>query len=79
MPEYAEVVGDIERRFRERDGEQVGDPDRAAEIIVDMVGAERAPLRLPLGADAVETMTAATRAIEAEILEWADLARTTAY
>lgn len=79
MPEYAETVGAIERRFRDRDGAQLGDPDRAARIIVKMVGAESAPLRLALGADAVETITAAAGAIQAEILEWADLARSTAY
>lgn len=79
LPQYADSVGSVERFLRDRNGRQAGDPERAAEIIVDMVGSERAPLRLPLGADAVENISAAIRAIEADIAEWADLARTTAY
>ena len=79
MPEYAELVDPIERRFREADGGQVGDPDRAANVIVDVVDAEHAPLRLPLGADAADTVTAAVRAIDAEIVAGAELAQTTAY
>jgi NAD(P)-dependent dehydrogenase (short-subunit alcohol dehydrogenase family) len=79
MPAYADSVGAVEQFLRDRNGNQAGDPERAAEIIVDMVDAQRAPLRLALGADAVDNIRAAIRAIETDIVEWAELARSTGY
>jgi NAD(P)-dependent dehydrogenase (short-subunit alcohol dehydrogenase family) len=40
-------------RFRDQDGVQPGDPSRGAAAIIDTVRAPAAPLRLPLGKEAV--------------------------
>jgi NAD(P)-dependent dehydrogenase (short-subunit alcohol dehydrogenase family) len=57
------------------DGIQEGDPDRAAEIIVDVVHSDDVPLRLPLGAEAVRRLTATYRRNLDEVERWAETAR----
>jgi NAD(P)-dependent dehydrogenase (short-subunit alcohol dehydrogenase family) len=55
LPDYAGTpAGVLRERFAKQDGNQPGDPVRAAEIIVDAVHAGDAPLRLPLGRAAVD-------------------------
>jgi NAD(P)-dependent dehydrogenase (short-subunit alcohol dehydrogenase family) len=56
-------------------GRQEGDPDKAARIIADLVAGDDVPLRLPLGAEAVQRLRAAHRDGLAEIERLADLAR----
>jgi NAD(P)-dependent dehydrogenase (short-subunit alcohol dehydrogenase family) len=57
------------------DGRQEGDPDKAARIIADLVNGDELPLRLPLGAEAIERLGNAHRSGLAEIERLADLAR----
>ena len=49
MPDYANSVGKTRALLRKLDGSQPGDPDRAAQAILQAVEAEKPPLRLPLG------------------------------
>ena len=51
---YAETAGKRRQQTRERSGNQVGDPVRAAEAVIAAVTAEKPPLRLVLGAPALE-------------------------
>jgi NAD(P)-dependent dehydrogenase (short-subunit alcohol dehydrogenase family) len=51
--EYAATVGATRAFVARWDGVQPGDPEKAARAIADAVCAGSAPLRLPLGADAV--------------------------
>jgi NAD(P)-dependent dehydrogenase (short-subunit alcohol dehydrogenase family) len=53
IDDYAETVGAARRMLAELDGNQPGDPRRAAEAIADAVDADEPPLRLPLGEIAV--------------------------
>ena len=62
-PEYDFTVGAAARFQRDYNGNQPGDPTKAATIIVRVAAMERPPLRLLLGSDAVR------------IAEQADLAR----
>jgi hypothetical protein len=52
-----------------------GDPARAARILTDIVRLDEPPLRLLLGAGAVESAAKASRARAAEAEEWADVSR----
>jgi NAD(P)-dependent dehydrogenase (short-subunit alcohol dehydrogenase family) len=79
MSAYDGVVGPIRRHFRASDGAQAGDPERAAEIIVEVARGATVPMRLPLGADAVDDIRAAVRAIDAQMVDGAELARATTY
>ncbi|MFC7931987.1 hypothetical protein [Streptomyces cinereoruber] len=56
-PVYDEVVGAARANMAEADGVREGDPARAARVIRDVLDAHDAPLRLPLGAEAVRNLT----------------------
>jgi NAD(P)-dependent dehydrogenase (short-subunit alcohol dehydrogenase family) len=73
--DYDETVGKM-NRFRESTVDHwPGDPARAAQIILDIVELEEPPLRLLLGAGAVESAAASSEARAAEAARWADLSR----
>ena len=54
IPEYAETAGKIRTYFEKTNGKQIGDPKKAAEILISLVEREEPPLRLLLGNWAVE-------------------------
>jgi NAD(P)-dependent dehydrogenase (short-subunit alcohol dehydrogenase family) len=56
-PGYDGVVGAVRANMAGADGVQEGDPQRAAAVIRDVLEADDAPLRLPLGAEAVRNLT----------------------
>lgn len=72
---YAPVVGAVRAELAGADGIQEGDPARAAEILVDLAHGDRVPLRLPLGAEAVDRLTDAYTDALANVRSLADLAR----
>jgi NAD(P)-dependent dehydrogenase (short-subunit alcohol dehydrogenase family) len=51
---YAATVGETREMADERDGQRAGDPVLAAKAIIAVTQVEHPPLRLILGADAVE-------------------------
>lgn len=54
IDDYAETpAGRLRANFRDQDGRQPNDPARAAELIVRAVADPDAPLRLPLGPEAI--------------------------
>ena len=59
------------------DGSQPGDPDKAAAAILDALDSSEPPLRLALGADAVEYIGATLNARRAELDAWSALSRST--
>jgi hypothetical protein len=61
------------------DGTQPGDPTKAAEAILAALDAEDTPLRLPLGADAVEGIRAKLESVRQELDEWSGVAQATAF
>ena len=54
IDDYAETAGLRRKQTRERSGNQVGDPVRAAEAVIAAVTAKEPPLRLLLGAPALD-------------------------
>jgi len=81
-PAYAgTAAGQLRARMTDQDGRQPGDPVRAARAIVDLVhgglGGVPAPLRLPLGENAVRRIGVRLRERLAELDGVADLARST--
>ena len=72
---YAALLDPVRQDLAGADGVQEGDPVRAAAIIVSLAHADQVPLRLPLGAEAVERVSGAYRRGLAEVAQWAELAR----
>jgi NAD(P)-dependent dehydrogenase (short-subunit alcohol dehydrogenase family) len=74
-PTYRDVLADVRADMAGVDGMQEGDPAAAAEIIVSVAHSDNVPLRLPLGAEAVQRLTAAYQRGLDEVAQWAGLAR----
>lgn len=74
---YTGTVGPQRDAVAGMDGSQPGDPNQAAAAILEALAADRPPLRLALGDDALEWVGAALDARRAELDAWADLTRST--
>ena len=74
-PDYDQTVGEMNHMREATAATWAGDPARAAKIIIDVVALDEPPLRLLLGASAVElaARSSASRATEAQ--RWAELSR----
>jgi NAD(P)-dependent dehydrogenase (short-subunit alcohol dehydrogenase family) len=73
--EYDQTVGAMNRYRESSVAMWPGDPARAARIIVDLVRLDEPPLRLLLGASAVESAEKAAQARAAEAEKWAAVSR----
>jgi NAD(P)-dependent dehydrogenase (short-subunit alcohol dehydrogenase family) len=78
IDEYAPTVGPTRAAVDAMDGSQPGDPTRAAAAIIEVVNAPRAPLRLALGGDAVDSIQAKHRRLVADLQGWEPISRSTA-
>lgn len=79
MAEYAGTVGPTREYVRTGGGTQAGDPARAAAAILTAVNAESPPLRLVLGADAIDNIDDRLNRLGAELREWDAVGRATAF
>jgi NAD(P)-dependent dehydrogenase (short-subunit alcohol dehydrogenase family) len=70
IAEYAATVGATRDLMTSVNGSQEGDPERAAAAIIKAVDADRPPLRLALGADAVAAIRQKLAAVGDELAAW---------
>jgi NAD(P)-dependent dehydrogenase (short-subunit alcohol dehydrogenase family) len=75
---YAETVGATRRMIANGHGAQPGDPAKAAAAILTALDAPKTPLRLALGADAIDAISAHLDGVRAELDAWEGLGRATA-
>lgn len=75
-PVYDGVAGAVRANMADADGVQEGDPVRAAQVIRDVLAAPDAPLRLPLGAEAVRNLTRVYSRALADVEKWAAVSET---
>ncbi|KAA5832501.1 oxidoreductase [Saccharopolyspora hirsuta] len=78
-PAYAEKVGATRNAVRSGDGTQPGDPAKAAAAIRLALNAEKTPLRLALGGDAVDALVGHLDSVRAELVEWEEVSRDTEF
>jgi NAD(P)-dependent dehydrogenase (short-subunit alcohol dehydrogenase family) len=79
IPAYDATVGPTREMITGIGGAQPGDPAKAAAAILHALDAERPPLRLPLGDDAVDGILGHLAAVGAEVREWEAVSRATAF
>ena len=77
LPAYADIVGPVRKDLSASDGEQPGDPAKAAAAILATLDAEKTPLRLALGNDAADAISASLDAARTEFLAWEKVSRGT--
>jgi NAD(P)-dependent dehydrogenase (short-subunit alcohol dehydrogenase family) len=63
--------------INERNGEQAGDPDKAAEVFIELSRAENPPVHLFLGNDAQEVFHTKVENLNKQVSEWVELATST--
>jgi NAD(P)-dependent dehydrogenase (short-subunit alcohol dehydrogenase family) len=82
MPEmeaYAATVGAMRAYANQSDGQQPGDPAKAAKAIVDAVATSTSTLRLPLGPDAPGAIREKLAQVKAEVDRMEQLALSTGF
>ncbi|WP_454855671.1 SDR family NAD(P)-dependent oxidoreductase [Promicromonospora soli] len=70
-PSYDAVTGAVRTNLADADGIQEGDPKRGASVIRDVLDAPDAPLRLPLGAEAVRNLRRTYTSALDDVEKWA--------
>jgi hypothetical protein len=70
LQEYEEPLTSVRQWLKQLDGNQVGDPAKAAHIIIEAVEAAEPPLHLPLGKTARERIEAKFENFRREIEAW---------
>ncbi|WP_067672085.1 oxidoreductase [Nocardia miyunensis] len=75
--DYEQTVGAINRYREESHGTQPGDPARAAQVIIDVIGHENPPRRLLLGSDALAMARKGGASRTAETEQWAAVSSST--
>jgi NAD(P)-dependent dehydrogenase (short-subunit alcohol dehydrogenase family) len=78
MPEYAGTVGPTRAYVRDGHGQQPGDPVKAARAIATALDADRPPLRLVLGADAIGNIRRRLASVAEELDSWEHVGTATA-
>ncbi|HVX46223.1 MAG TPA: oxidoreductase [Mycobacteriales bacterium] len=79
MAAYQDSVGPLRTDLPGSDGQQPGDPAKAAAAILTALAAEKTPLRLPLGNDATDMVIAQLADSRAELDTWESVSRSTDY
>jgi NAD(P)-dependent dehydrogenase (short-subunit alcohol dehydrogenase family) len=79
IPEYAETAGAFRERIEGGSGKQVGDPIRACEAIIKALESDNMPLRLVLGAIALERARIKIDQLRSELDAWEKIALSADY
>src|SRR5262249_16827697 len=77
LPEYAATVGPTRDFVTTAGGTRPAAPAKAAAAILAALGPDRTPLRLVLGADAVDNVRGRLRRLAEELDDWESVGRAT--
>ncbi|MGW1847672.1 oxidoreductase [Streptomyces sp. NPDC001966] len=77
IADYVAGAGPVREALAGNDGRQPGDPAKAAKAIVDITEVVEPPLRLQLGADAIERVEAKLDLVRHELDQWRHVALST--
>jgi hypothetical protein len=76
---YAATSGKTRESAGERDGQQPGDPALAAKAIIAVTQTQHPPLRLILGADAIERVGTKLAQVATDLETWKSVSVNTVY
>jgi NAD(P)-dependent dehydrogenase (short-subunit alcohol dehydrogenase family) len=79
ISDYEQTVGKTRRWAEDSNHAQLGDPQKAAAIMVDLAHHEDPPLRLPMGSDCLERIETVLAQQHDEINAWRKVALSTDY
>jgi len=79
IADYDAVMDPIRAARQAKSGHQPGDPAKAAQALLALVASPNPPVRLFLGADALELIGQKLEAMQAELAAWDALSRSTRF
>ncbi|WP_445186598.1 oxidoreductase [Pseudonocardia sp. Cha107L01] len=79
IDDYADTAHAMRGRLEAANGQQPGDPRKAAAAILEVAGTPNPPLRIQLGADSVARVEAKLKLVAEELAEWRELSESTAF
>ena len=77
IPDYDELFDPIRATRRQKSGKQLGDPAKAARVMLDVIDSPSPPAHLLLGSDAVGLVRQKLSELTAEIDQWEAISRST--
>lgn len=77
IADYAGTAGEVRKIAKAVTLNQPGDPDKLAQVMVTLVEAPNAPLRLPLGSDCVAAIEAKNSFVADELQVWREVSVST--
>lgn len=79
IDDYAQTTSQFLEWLKQMDGQQPGDPQKAAQAMIQAVESDSPPLRLALGEDAVNTIEQKLQSLQAELDQWREVSLATAF
>lgn len=79
IEDYAATSGQMLQWLQQMDGQQPGDPRRAATAMIQAVNHANPPLRLLLGADVLAVVQSKLEAVAADLATWKDVSVNTTF
>ncbi|MCU0444278.1 MAG: oxidoreductase [Microscillaceae bacterium] len=79
IADYQATAGVFRARIKGVDGKQEGNPDKAAQAMIDLVNTENPPLRLPLGKIALASLEAKLASVQADLENYRSVAERAVY
>jgi short-subunit dehydrogenase len=79
LDDYDAVFNPVRKAREEKSGKQAGDPHKAAQALLTLVAAEKPPVHLLLGKDAVRLVRQKIANLQAEIDAWEHLSASTEF
>ena len=75
ISDYNDTAGKYKQAYTAAYGKQAGDPDRAGKALVSIVEAEKPPLRLLLGNEAIDEARKKIKELQKDFDDWEELTR----
>ncbi|MEJ5058465.1 MULTISPECIES: oxidoreductase [unclassified Pseudomonas] len=79
LEDYDAVFNPVRKAREDKSGKQAGDPHKAAQVLLTLVAAEKPPVHLLLGKDAVRLVREKIANLQAEIDAWEHLSTSTEF
>lgn len=77
ITDYDGTAGEVRKIAKAVTLNQPGDPDKLAQVMITLVEAQKAPLRLPLGSDCVAAIEAKNAFVAGELQAWREVSVST--
>jgi len=79
ITDYDKLFNPIRAARQAKSGQQAGSPEKAAQVLLEIVESDKAPVHLLLGSDALKLVRTRMNQLLAELDEWESVSKTTDY